>query len=190
MISQLVRTIKSKFQTRKGYPGQSVVSNVQGFRAKDVEVYGLAGVVCIPPESARMVYVPYGGTYRGVCIGGHNYLIEHQGEQGDTIIFSTTADGKTIKAKIHLHADGSISIESDGNVSVNTDGKITTSATAVELNGNTKAFVTHAELNTALQTFMTALNLAFAAKLDGGGTPGTLTLDISTSATTTVKTGG
>ena len=60
----------------------------------------------------------------------------------------------------------------------------------IELNGNTKTFVTHAELNTALQTFVTALNGLFASKLNGTGSPGTLTLDISAAATTTIKTGG
>lgn len=60
----------------------------------------------------------------------------------------------------------------------------------IELNGNTKTFVTHTELNSALQTFVTSLNGLFASKLDGGGAPGTLTLNISSAATTTIKTGG
>lgn len=60
----------------------------------------------------------------------------------------------------------------------------------IELNGGSKAFVTHAELDAALQTFVTALNLAFASKENGSGSPGSLTLDISAAATTTVKTGG
>lgn len=60
----------------------------------------------------------------------------------------------------------------------------------IELNGNTKTFVTHTELNTALQGFVGALNTLFASKLDGGGTSGTLALDISAAATTTIKTGG
>jgi hypothetical protein len=187
---ELVRVLKSKITQRDGYPGESVQSNVQGYHAMDSEVYGLPGVVCIPPENVRMIYVPYGNSRRGACVGGHNYQLSHEAVQGDTIIFSTTADGKTIKATIHLHADGKISVVSDSDVSVATDGKITADGTAIELNGNTKALVTHAELNTALQGFITALNLAFAAKLDGGGTSGTLSLNISTSATTTVKTGG
>lgn len=67
-----------------------------------------------------------------------------------------------------------------------------TGDTAIELNGNTKTFVTHAELNTALQTFMTALNLhTHPTAGTGAPSPPTvpMTLDISLATTTTVKTG-
>lgn len=60
----------------------------------------------------------------------------------------------------------------------------------IELNGSTKEFVTHAELNTALQTFVSALNTALASKENGSASPGTLTIDISAAKTTTIKTGG
>lgn len=59
----------------------------------------------------------------------------------------------------------------------------------LKLNGDTKDFVTHTELNTALQIFITALNANFAAKLDGGGTTGVLALDISSAKALKVKTG-
>jgi hypothetical protein len=58
------------------------------------------------------------------------------------------------------------------------------------INGDTKRFVTWDELNTALQTFVSALNSFFATKSNGAGSPGTLTLDISAAKTITVKTGG
>lgn len=67
---------------------------------------------------------------------------------------------------------------------------IVISGSEIDIGGSSKAFVTHAELNTALQTFITALNLAFATKLDGGGAAGALSIDISAAATTGVKTGG
>lgn len=41
-------------------------------------------------------------------------------------------------------------------------------------------------LNTQFQTFVAAINTALAAKLDGGGTPGTLTLDLSSAKKETV----
>lgn len=59
----------------------------------------------------------------------------------------------------------------------------------LKLNGNTKDLVTHAELNTVLQVFITALNANFAAKLDGGGTAGVLSLNITTAKATKIKTG-
>ena len=41
-----------------------------------------------------------------------------------------------------------------------------------------------------LMVFITALNANFAAKLDGGGTAGVLSLDISAAETTTIRTDG
>ena len=58
----------------------------------------------------------------------------------------------------------------------------------VNLVGDTKTMVTYAALSTAIGTFIAALNTLFGTKLDGGGTPGTLTLDISTAEATKVKT--
>lgn len=70
------------------------------------------------------------------------------------------------------------------------DGTVTIDGSNVEINGNDKRFVTYAELNSALQTFVTSLNSALALKLDGVGSPGTTSIDISASETQTVKTGG
>ena len=63
----------------------------------------------------------------------------------------------------------------------------------ISLNGDLKRFVTHAELNTALQTFITALNLhVHATAAPGPPVPPTIpmSLDISASQTTSIKTGG
>lgn len=68
----------------------------------------------------------------------------------------------------------------------------------IELNGNTKTFVTHAELDTALQTFISVLNThTHVGSAVGFGVPFTtavpvpvMTLDISAAETTTIKTGG
>lgn len=62
--------------------------------------------------------------------------------------------------------------------------------TMTEINGNTKPFVTYAELDAALQLYATAVNALFATKLDGGGSPGTAVINISAAQTVTVKTGG
>lgn len=173
MLPELIKVIKSKIATIKNYPGPSVVVNGRGLRDIETESYGLAGVVNLPPEGTRVIYLPYGGTRRGACLGGHNYKIQHNLSQGEIKIFSTNADGDTAQAEITLKADGSIIVT--GN--------------SVEINGNTKSFVTHAELDTALQTFVKALNLHVHG---ASGTPPVtpMSINISTSATTSVKTGG
>lgn len=87
---------------------------------------------------------------------------------------------------------------------IETDKKVEVQGSTVELNGDSKSFVTHSELNTALQGFVTKYNADMAAILAGATaaiaasglwlTPltgiGSATLDISASSTTTIKTGG
>jgi hypothetical protein len=87
--------------------------------------------------------------------------------KGEACFGSTSSDGSTKQAAIFARADGFL-----------------------ELNGTGKFLVTHAELNTALQGMVTAINALFAAKLNGAGAAGTLTLDITSAKTTTIKTGG
>ena len=64
-------------------------------------------------------------------------------------------------------------------------GKTVIDGTPLEVNGNSRSLVTHAELNSALQTMLAQLN---AAIVTAGG-PGTSTLDISASKTDNYKTG-
>ena len=79
----------------------------------------------------------------------------------------------------------------DGDLSVNTNGKI-------KLNGDSKQFVTWAELNQALSTFTTVLKThthVCASPGSPSGTPtvvppATLDIDISSAKTTKVVTGG
>ena len=63
----------------------------------------------------------------------------------------------------------------------------------IELNGNSKSFVTHAELNTAIQTFINALNLhTHPTAATGPASPPTapMSLNITSAETLTIKTGG
>ena len=62
MLPELIKVIKSKIATIKNYPGQSVVVNGRGLRDMEAESYGLAGVVNLPPDGTRVIYLPYGGT--------------------------------------------------------------------------------------------------------------------------------
>lgn len=107
--------------------------------------------------------------------------------QGDSILKLSDGD-VTIKK-----GTTSVVLSSGGDVTVTSDAKTIVNGSAIELNGNTKSFVTHAELDTALQGFITALNLhVHATAAVGPPVPPTvpMTLNIASSATTTVKTGG
>jgi phage gp45-like len=74
------------------------------------------------------------------------------------------------------------------------EGKTEHTSESIELNGNSKRFVTHAELDTALQTFNGLLEGYLALGSNSGGTivysdPFPV-LNIASAATTTIKTGG
>lgn len=69
-----------------------------------------------------------------------------------------------------------------------------TAPDGLEINGNAKRLVTYAELDAAMQIFITALNLHIHTSADAGSptsapvTP--MTIDISAAETSTIKTGG
>jgi hypothetical protein len=170
IISNTLLKIKNATSKTLGNaPGNSIVITGEGVPGQTVEkeLYQNPGILASPGDDVRTIMIPVGRGRYSVCIAGHNYALNISVSKGGTVLYSTTPDGKTLKAKIYLKPDGSI-----------------------ELNGSSKTFVTHAELNTALQTFITALNLNFGTKLDGAGAPGVLSVDISSAATSTLKTGG
>lgn len=98
--------------------------------------------------------------------------------------------------------DGNVTTKAKGNITVEAQAKNEIKGGTIELNGNSKKFVTWAELNTALSTYVTNLNAALAAasvKIEALGVivPVTMTtppppsaIDISSAMTTTVSTGG
>jgi len=81
--------------------------------------------------------------------------------------------------------DAVISIDANGGIIVTP-----ASGQNIELAGNTKNLVTHAELNTALQSFLTDLKAAVAAGCDvgSGGTIASVTLNISSAEATRLET--
>jgi len=123
---------------------------------------------------------------------------------GDTEVILICPDGnreQAIAIKVGTRAyrptilnEGEVCLyDKFGNTVLLKDGKIVVTSDKIELNGSSKNFVTHTELNTALQSFITSLNLhVHATAAVGPPVPPTvlLSLDISTSKTTTVVTGG
>lgn len=173
MIATLLRLTRGKLETKGNAPGQSVVMQGAGMDGQSftAEVYQAPGVLAMPGDGARGVWLPIGGSSRyGVVVALQNYALSIQVEAGETAIYSTNAAGGTVKALLKLKADGSI-----------------------ELNGSSKRLVTWDELNTALGSFMQALNLhTHPTAASGPPSPPTapLSLDIAAAKTTTIKTGG
>lgn len=61
-----------------------------------------------------------------------------------------------------------------------------TSNGEIQLNGSTSHLVTHEELSALLIPFLTTLNATFSSKLNGSGSPGAITLDISSAKSDSV----
>lgn len=173
----LVKMMSAILGTKGNAPGPSVIVNAEGYDGQtfEPEVYQAPGVMALPGDGSKGVWIPIGGSNRyGVVLAMQNYSLNIEISAGETAIYSTAPDGSSVQALVKLTDDGKI-----------------------YLNGDSKAFVTHAELNTALQTFITALNLhvhtgsALGLGIPFNTTPPTpMSLDISAAATTTVKTGG
>jgi hypothetical protein len=167
MMAELFTVVRSYLGNRNG-AGQTICIEATGLagKAKRLEVFGQAGVFSRPPKGTRGIDVPLGREK--IALAFHNYqIIIDWTDEGETTIFSTTADGATVKARIDLKADGNI-----------------------YLNGTSKYLVTWGALEQALSTFLTALNAKFATKQDAGGAAGGLTLDISAAKATTLRTDG
>ncbi len=168
-IAELIRVASSTLKKWHAAPGTAIVVTGKGLggAALETEVAHTPGVFGRPPKDFHGVFLPVGrGRRYGVMIAGLNYNLNINISAGETAIYSTDSAG-ALKARIDLDASGNI-----------------------KLNGATKRLVTYAELNTALGTFLTALNAKFATKADGGGAAGGLSLDISAAETQTVRTGG
>lgn len=169
------------FKKKGSAPGKAVIIQTiaAGDQERTAEMYHNPGISSAPTKEDRVISVPI-GTGTRVIVACHNYRIEVEPLSGETIIYSTNSAGDTVKSQIKLDNDGNI-----------------------DLNGDTKKFVTHAELNTALQSFVTALNAELAtinagaaAAISASGlwlTPlatGANSLDISSAETTTIRTDG
>jgi len=174
LMDRLVKISSSKIGRKGSAPGDAVICQAEATKGDvlTAELYQQPGIYSAPPKGARGIFVPVGGSRKyGVIIATHNYELNIQVAEGETTIYSTTVDGKTIKALISLDGEGNI-----------------------DFNGNSKRLVTHGELNTALQNMVTWINAHMHATAATGPpvapTPPLLTLDISAAETQTVRTGG
>lgn len=127
-----------------------------------VELFQAAGENSPPPENSRVVFSPIGTNGYKIAVSVDDLINPPEIEAGEKILYSS--DGGTIQSKIYLDKSGN-----------------------VDINDGANSVVTYQALNTALQTLVSAINVAFAAKLDGGGTSPALSVDISGSESNTVR---
>lgn len=145
-----------------------------------------------------LVDVPYfvlqgGGAYIDMPIAAGDYCIVLFNDRDIDVWWSTANMADPATSRKHDLSDGIAIVGINPKTAVrDMDGEKlrVISPDGIELNGNSKTFVTYAALNTALQGLVLAINTALGTKESGASSPGTLSLDISAAETTTVKTGG
>lgn len=200
-------------------PEKLVKIGTAGFATKEASLSFAPGFLSSPMPGDRLVVGAAGG-YSGqpVAVGGSSVVDSSASvDPGERAIFSqwyqdddpekpidvrsvayfkrksiliVTKSGKKI---VIDDVTGLVSIEHENGttkIQIDASGNIKIDGAAIQLNGSSKLLVTHAELDTALQSMVTAINGALATKKDEPGSPGSVTVDISAAKTTTVKTGG
>jgi len=125
-----------------------------------VEYMSYAGDDTIPPVGSIVTILSAGPAWK-IAIACNDNIAPSMGE-GEKKLYSS--DGGAIKAFINFLVGGNL-----------------------ELNGNGNSAVTYSALNTALQGLVTAINSALALKLDGAGSAGVLSLDISSAEENSVR---
>jgi len=124
-------------------------------------LYGISGDDSPPLPEDRVLLIKIDGS--GKCIVSGVLCLSQGAEPGEKIIYSRDSNGD-VQSTIYLKSDGTI-----------------------EINGNADFAVSWTDLNSALQSLVTAINARFATKADAAGAAGTLTLNLANAKVTGVK---
>lgn len=161
-------------------------------KVERVQDYGLSTVP--PVDESEVLFCALSGNRDhsiALKIDASKYRPKSQ-SPGTVILYDMFGNQIKLTKDLVEHLCSALNIQVAGEYNLN--------ASSVNLNGSSKAFVTHAELDTALQALLAQLNThthITTATVGAGPTLGVLTspvapftLDISAAKTTTVKTGG
>lgn len=97
------------------------------------------GLVSSVPKGVTGFYNSlFGSGHESIILGLLHKLRPNPTGVGETVLYSTTPDGKTIKVKISLKNDGSLVIDAPTTVTVNATTSATVTAPTVTVNASTK----------------------------------------------------
>ena len=149
---------------------------------EDIEMLHPNNIISKPIKDKNVFILDVNKNY-SVGLAFSDFNISLNVKEGEIIIYSTDKQG-SIKSKMHLTDKGEILTDAES--------KIITNGKKIELNGNSKNFVTYAELDMALQKFILELGTHTHGSSMGPTSPPVkpISLDISKSKTTTIVTGG
>lgn len=129
--------------------------------AQVVEKFQHSGFASRPPTGSKIVVQRISNAYV-VSVAEYDEIVNDDLGEGETRVYSV--DSGALSAFINFLNTG-----------------------VLELNGNADFAVSYTDLNTALQLLITSINAVLGTKLDGSGTPGALTLDLTNAKVDTVK---
>lgn len=163
-----------------------VASDVERLQEYGLETYPLSA------SSEALVLFLNGNRNHGVAITVHDRSNRPSDlSSGDVKLYDYRGNF------IHLSSDGIRIEDSRGNfvettstgVSIEDLNGVTikTNNSKVELNGSDDNAVSWTDLNTALQTLVSSINTALGTKQDFVGTPGALSLDLSSAKIASIK---
>ena len=114
MRARILQVIKAAMQRFQANPGQSAVVQLQSNAGEVLQIEGFqpSGLAGVPPAGTRAIVIQLGDSpTNAVVIALQNYQITLSLQQGEVMLYSTSADGKTLKAQVYLDASGLIHMQ-------------------------------------------------------------------------------
>lgn len=110
---------EQQYKKKGASPGKSIVlkTSSSGSQERETEHYQLHGIASGVTPDSRAVEVSVGTAGR-IIVATQNYNLEVEVTAGQTKIYSTSADGKTLKSLIDLDVNGNVNINGDADFAV------------------------------------------------------------------------
>jgi len=116
MVAELGIITETLIDRSSSAPGDSFVVKAKGIGGGilKLNLFQQPGLISRPPKGTRIVALPVGNGRREMySIATKNYEINFTISEGATTIFSTSSDGKTLKARVELDNTGKIKIANE-----------------------------------------------------------------------------
>ena len=168
MLFGMAKNSRSEIMVRTGtVTGREIRKNRDGDKPRLMLQVRLSA----PDDIQTIEYVPQPGQDENPIDGTKVFIIQVSESYKIAVGADDGVEPAAATGEKWLH-----SLNDDGDVQARL--KLLKSG-IIEVNGNADNAIRFAALDTAFQTLVTAVNAALAGKLDGSGTPGALSLDLS-----------
>jgi len=114
MVGELLKVVSTKSQKKAGVPGYAIIVKGIGIGGYTIEAELIqqAGITSHPPKDSIVLAFPVGEGRRSMyALACKNNNANNTTDPGETLLFSTGTDGKTVQAQVDLGIDGKIQIK-------------------------------------------------------------------------------